>query len=67
MKNSNLLHNNDFIEALHFEAGYAANVRGGSLSPWLDNEKKKRLISDVNLLNERERKDLAKLFYIGKN
>lgn len=67
MKNSNLLYNNDFIEALHFEAGYAANVRGGSLPPWLDEEKKQRLVNDVNQLSQRERRDLARFYYIGKN
>lgn len=67
MKNRNLLYNVEFISALHFEAGYASNVRGGHLPIYLDNEKKERLVNAVNLLSEREVRDLAKLFYNGKN
>ena len=67
MKNKNLLHSIEFISALQFEAGYASNVRGGHLPLYIDNEKAQRLVSDINLLSNRELCDLSRSFYNGKN
>ena len=67
MKNKNLLNNIEFISALQFEAGYASNIRGGHLPLYIDNEKKQRLVNEINFLTERETRDLDKLFYTSKN
>ena len=63
----NLLNNNQFLAFLEFEAEYSAVVRGGSLSSFLGNQERKRLVSDINLLSTREKLNLINSGFIGKN
>lgn len=48
----------EFISILQFEVEYANTVRGGHLPMYLDQQKRQRLVSDINLLKTYEKRAL---------
>lgn len=63
----NLLNTPSFLSALKFEADYANTVKGGHLPQYINEQKRKRLASNVNLLDSSESLDLITNLFIGKN
>lgn len=57
----------EFISALKFEADYAIALKGGYIPSYLDEQKRKRLINAVNLINQEETVQLIHSLFIGKN
>jgi len=64
---TNLIDSPEFISALKFEANYAIALKGGYIPFYLNEQKSKRLVNDINLLNQEETVQLIHSVFIGKN
>ena len=66
-QNKNLLNSRDFISHLKFEVNYASIAKGGHSPYYFPEEKKKRLVSDVNLFSSNELQSFASDLFINNN
>jgi hypothetical protein len=65
--NRNLLNDNEFKTSLRFETEYASAIKGGHLPYYFGEEKKLRLITDVNFLSQKEKQELICNIFTSKN
>ena len=66
-KEENLLYSDEFKSTLQFEVDYAAIVKGGHFPFYSPNEKKQRLVNEINLLSSKEQKEIVYNLFISKN
>lgn len=63
----NLLNNAHFLTFLEIEAEYNSVIKGGSISSFISQEERKRLVTEINFLNRREKRNLIFQGFIGSN
>jgi hypothetical protein len=66
-KHTNLLQQSEFKAALLFEARYALAIKGGYLPYNIKKPQEIRLVSNINLLNSEERKQIIEKFPLFSN
>ncbi|MBK9282867.1 MAG: hypothetical protein IPM51_00955 [Sphingobacteriaceae bacterium] len=66
-RSKNLLSNTTFINQLQIEAAIASKLKGGHHPFYLKNNRKKSLVSNINILSREEQIVVAEDYFIGAN